>query len=131
MQSIPVDMSRLGTVRCTVGPEPKVTNRETGEIKKNRDGVTVYTVGVVVRQQDSRRADTIEIQVPGEPAGIEEGMPVVVSGLVAFAWTQGTNHGISFRADSITPVPPPNPPAAGPASASAASGRGGKSGGDA
>lgn len=128
MQSIPVDMSRLGSVRCTVGPEPKITNRETGEIKRNRDGVTVYTVGVVVRQVDSRRADTIEIQVPGEPSGIEEGMPLVVTGLVAFAWTQGTSHGISFRADSIAPAPPPNPPAAVPVPAS---GRGGKSSGEA
>ncbi|WP_395294739.1 hypothetical protein ACF9IK_15175 [Kitasatospora hibisci] len=111
MQSIPVDGTRLGTMTCIVAPEARVANRETGEVRKDRDGQTVYTVGVAVRQ-DGRRASIIEISVSGEPAGVVEGVQVHVTGLTAFSWAMGDRHGLSFRADSITPAPAPAAPAA-------------------
>jgi hypothetical protein len=125
MQSIPVDVSRLGTLRCVVAPEAK-TNFETGEIRVSRDGVAQWTVGVSVRQLDSRRTSIIEITVPGEPVGVEEGAPVVVAGLVAFVWEQGGRHGTSFRADSITPTANPG---AAPRASAVQDTKGGKSGG--
>lgn len=103
MQSIPVDTTRLGVLRCAIPPEAKISNTETGEVKKDRDGNTVYTVAVTVRQ-DGRRISVIEIAVSGEPKGVEEGQIVKVTGLTAFAWSMGDRHGISFRADAITPV---------------------------
>ncbi|MGC0311957.1 hypothetical protein [Kitasatospora acidiphila] len=109
MQSIPVDITRLGTMTCIVAPEVRLANRETGEVKTNREGVPVYTVGVAVRQE-GRRASIIEISVTGEPVGVAEGVRVNVSGLVAFSWAMGDRHGMSFRADSITPAPPATPP---------------------
>ncbi|TQF05414.1 hypothetical protein E6W39_28240 [Kitasatospora acidiphila] len=110
MQSIPVDITRLGTMTCIVAPEVRLANRETGEVKTNREGVPVYTVGVAVRQE-GRRASIIEISVNGEPVGVAEGVRVTVTGLVAFSWAMGDRHGMSFRADSITPAPPVTPPA--------------------
>ncbi|MCC9310717.1 hypothetical protein LN042_27215 [Kitasatospora sp. RB6PN24] len=110
MQSIPVDITRLGTMTCIVAPEVRMANRETGEVKTNREGVPVYTVGVAVRQE-GRRASIIEISVNGEPAGVAEGVRVTVTGLMAFSWAMGDRHGMSFRADSITPAPPVTPPA--------------------
>ncbi|WP_217574495.1 hypothetical protein [Streptomyces sp. GbtcB7] len=104
MQSIPVDTARLGVLRCAITPEAKISNFETQEVKKDRDGNTVYTVAVTVRQ-DGRRISVIEIAVAGEPKGIEEGQVLKVTGLTAFAWAMGDRHGISFRADAITPVP--------------------------
>lgn len=104
MQSIPVDTNRLGTLLCVVAPEPKLLSRETGEVKTDRDGATVWTVGVSVRQQGTRRASVIEIAVSGEPAGIVEGVRLVAHGLVAFTWEQNGRHGTSFRADSIAPA---------------------------
>ena len=104
MQSIPVDTARLGVLRCAITPEAKISNVETQEVKKDRDGNTVYTVAVTVRQ-DGRRISVIEIAVAGEPKGIEEGQILKVTGLTAFAWAMGDRHGISFRADAITPVP--------------------------
>ncbi|MEO3751757.1 hypothetical protein [Streptomyces sp. B6B3] len=106
MQSIPVDISRLGVLRCAVAPEVKISNFETQEVKKDRDGNTVYTVAVMVRQE-GRRVSVIEIAVPGEPKGVVEGAEVKVTGLEAFAWAMGERHGISFRAAAITPVHPP------------------------
>lgn len=110
MQSIPVDGTRLGTMTCIVAPEVRIANRETGEVRKDRDGQTVYTVGVAVRQ-DGRRASIIEISVSGEPVGVVEGVRVHVTGLTAFSWAMGDRHGLSFRADAITPVPAPAPAA--------------------
>jgi hypothetical protein len=103
MQSIPVDTSRLGVLRCAVAPEAKIANFETQEVKKDRDGTTIYTVAVMVRQ-DGRRVSVIEIAVPGEPKGVVEGAEVKITGLEAFAWTMGDRHGISYRAAAITPV---------------------------
>ncbi|MYV98347.1 hypothetical protein GT354_08655 [Streptomyces sp. SID3343] len=115
MQSIPVDINRLGTLMCVVAPEPKLVNRDTGELKVDRDGVTVWTVGVSVRQRDTRRTSVIEIAVSGEPSGIAEGVRVIAHDLVAFAWEQGGRHGTSFRAASITPAGTPGPAAERPA----------------
>lgn len=81
----------------------KISNSETQEVKKDRDGNPLYTVAVTVRQ-DRRRISVIEIAVCGEPTGIEEGQVVKVTGLVAFMSSMGDRHGVSFRADAITPV---------------------------
>lgn len=118
MKSIPVDTSRLGVLRCAVEPEAKVSNFETKEVKKDRDGNTIYSVGVTVRQE-GRRVSVIEISVTGEPKGVTEGVEVRVTGLEAFSWSMGDRHGISFRAAAITPVPA----AGGPGTA--ATGKGG------
>ncbi|GGN32973.1 SCO3933 family regulatory protein [Streptomyces fuscichromogenes] len=103
MQSIPVDTTRLGVLRCAIAPEAKITNTETQEVKRDRDGNPVWTVAVTVRQ-DGRRISVIEIAVSGQPRGIEEGQILKVTGLTAFMWSMGDRHGVSFRADAITPV---------------------------
>ncbi|WP_217549058.1 hypothetical protein [Streptomyces sp. GbtcB6] len=103
MQSIPVDTARLGVLRCAIAPEAKITNTETQEVKRDRDGNPVWTVAVTVRQ-DGRRISVIEIAVSGQPRGIEEGQILKVTGLTAFMWSMGDRHGVSFRADTITPA---------------------------
>lgn len=118
MQTIPVDVGRLGAVLCVVPPEPKV-HRETGEIRKDREGNPVWIVGVAVRQQGNRRMDAIEVAVPGQPQGIAEGMRVTVVDLVAIAWEIDGRSGTSFRASEIRPE--------SPAPASSAAPRGAKS----
>jgi hypothetical protein len=105
MQSIPVDTTRLGVLRCAVAPEAKISNFETQEVKKDKEGNTVYTVGVMVRQE-GRRVSVIEVAVTGEPRGVTEGTEVRITGLEAFAWSMGDRHGISYRAAAITPTPP-------------------------
>ncbi|WP_405948338.1 hypothetical protein OG588_18985 [Streptomyces prunicolor] len=102
MQTIPVDVRRLGALMCVVPPEPRV-NQETGEVRKDRDGNVIYVVGVSVRQRDNRRADVIEVAVPNEPHGIAEGTRVSIIDLVAVAWEIEGRKGTSFRASAITP----------------------------
>lgn len=89
MQSIPVDTSLLGVLRCAVEPEPKITDFETKQVKKDRDGNAIYTVGVTVRQEE-RRVSVIEIAVPGEPKGVVEGTEVRVTGMEAAAVPMGS-----------------------------------------
>ncbi|WP_367138169.1 MULTISPECIES: SCO3933 family regulatory protein [Streptomyces] len=115
MQSIPVDTTRLGVLRCAVAPEPKTTGlNENKEVKRDREGNTIWTVGVMVRQ-DGRRVSVIEVAVAGEPKGIAEGVEVRLTGLEAFAWAMGDRHGISFRANAITPAPTTTAAASAPA----------------
>lgn len=132
LQSIPVDVSRLGAIRCVVEAEAK-SDYETGEIKKNRDGAVIWTVGVSVRQADSRRTSVIEIAVPGEPVGLVEGAPVAVVGLVALPWERGGRSGVSYRADTITPASDagPAPRTSAPVASAVRDVRGKSSGGDA
>ncbi|WP_078854505.1 hypothetical protein [Streptomyces sp. NRRL F-5135] len=125
MQTIPVDVARLGSLMVVVPPEPRV-NPETGEIRKDRDGNDVYVVGVSVRQRQNRRADVIEVAVPGEPAGLTEGMRVHVNDLVAVSWEIGDRHGTSFRASGVVPAGP----VAAPAPSGGSSSRGKSAGGD-
>jgi hypothetical protein len=112
MQSIPVDTTRLGVLRCAVQPEVKISNFETQEVTKDKDGNTIYAVGVMARQ-DGRRVSVIEIAVTGEPKGVTEVTQVRVTGLEDFAWSMGDRYGISFWAAAITPALPhsPNRPA--------------------
>ncbi|WP_255952214.1 SCO3933 family regulatory protein [Streptomyces odontomachi] len=100
MQSIPVDVARLGIVMCVVPPEPRV-NRDTGEVRKDREGNPTWTVGLAVRQKDGRRADVIDVTVSGEPAVISEGARVDVVDLVATSWEIDGRKGTSFRAAAV------------------------------
>ncbi len=105
MQNMPIDVARLGTCMCVVPPEPRI-NPETDEPRKDREGRILYVVGVSVRQRDRRRADVIDVVVPGEPRGVSEGVPVLLGDLVATAWEIDGRKGVSFRVSSITPTGP-------------------------
>lgn len=95
-------------VICSELPTPRVRDRETGEVRKDRDGRTQFSVGVCVIQE--RDSDVIAVTVAGEPAGLLRGMLVAVRGLVATPWEQRDErsgqlrHGVAFRAESITPA---------------------------
>jgi hypothetical protein len=115
LQRIPVDLSGCLTI-CSELPVPRLRDRESGEVRKDRDGRTLFSVGVCVIQE--RDSDVVSVTVVGEPAGLERGAPVVVRNLVASPWEQRDDrtgqlrHGVAFRAESIVPA---GAPVAGPA----------------
>ncbi|WP_431776527.1 hypothetical protein [Streptomyces cucumeris] len=86
----------------------------TGQVRTDREGRRLNVVGVSVRQPDTRRADVIEIAVPGEPPAVAEGMRIAIDGLVAVSWVIGDRHGTSFRATAITPADGSRSAPAGP-----------------
>jgi len=99
---IPVDVARLGTPVCLIGPEPK-TDFETGEVKTDRDGKRLWVVGVSLREPGSRRAVAVDVTTAEEPRGVTEGSPVRLVGLVASQWEQNGRAGIAWKADLVLP----------------------------
>jgi hypothetical protein len=102
---IPIDTTRLTFVVVTA-PRPRLVSQETGEVKTDKSGRTVYTVGLSAADPTGR-VELVNISVSGEPA-INVGEVVEPSGLVGFAWEQTRDGrvrwGIAYRADSIRPA---------------------------
>jgi hypothetical protein len=102
---IPVDTRAL-TFVCVAPPRPKITNQETGEVKVDREGRTVYLVGLSVVNQ-AGRVDLVTVNVPGDP-GVQVGQIVTVPDLLARPWQQviggEQRHGIMFAASAVVPV---------------------------
>ena len=100
---IPIDISRLTFVVVTA-PRPRLVSQATGEIKTDKSGRTVYTVGLSAAD-NTGRVELVNVSVSGEPA-VVIGEVVQPTGLVGFAWEQVRDGqlrwGIAYRADSIT-----------------------------
>jgi len=112
LRNIPVDLSKLSGLLCTSAPEVRA-DINTGEVRTDRTtGKPLFLVGVLVKVEGERRAYVLDVQVPGEPAGLVEGQPVTVEGLEAAPWERDGRSGVVYRATAIKPE--------GPASASSA-----------
>ncbi|SFD78428.1 hypothetical protein SAMN05421773_13030 [Streptomyces aidingensis] len=68
-------------------------------------GKTVYQVGLCLMAGTS--ADVVTVSVPGEPSGVNIGVPVQVRDLVATPWENEGRHGVAFRASEIRPLTAP------------------------
>jgi hypothetical protein len=122
MRNIPVDVSAL-TFVCVSAPRPKLVSQETGEVKVDRDGNTVFTIGLSVADAMGR-VELLNVAVPGDQ-NTTIGQIVTPVGLVAFPWEQVINGqkrwGIAYRANKITPAAAAAPSAqSAPATADAA-----------
>jgi hypothetical protein len=128
LRNIPVDPSRLTGPLCTSAPEVRA-DLVTGEARTDRtSGLPLYLVGVLVKVMGERKAYVLDVQVPGEPAGLVEGEPVPVEGLEAAPWERDGRSGVTYRASAIRPGPDVAVSAASdgpvsPVAAGAASGR--------
>lgn len=106
MAVLPIDTAKFTGIICAVAPAPRVANRETGQLRVDREtGQTVYQVGLCLMAGTS--ADVVNVSVPGEPAGVQIGIPVQVRDLVAIPWENDGRHGIAFRAAEIRPLTAP------------------------
>ena len=104
---IPVDAARL-TFVCVTDPRPRLVSQDTGELKPDRNGQTVYQVGLAAADASSR-VELVNVSVSGEPQ-IRIGQVAAVAALVGFVWEQTRNGeargGIAYRADAITATRP-------------------------
>ncbi|MGW0882901.1 hypothetical protein [Streptomyces sp. NPDC002671] len=127
MDNKPIDVARLGAIRCVIAPEPRTTPE--GETRRDREGNPLWITGLSVRQAEGRRTDVVHVVTSGQPQGLTEGSEVRVTNLWANDWAVDGRSGTTYRADAITPVsgsggaPASTAPAAGP--------RGKSAGGDA
>jgi hypothetical protein len=100
LRTIRVETS-AATILLTEAPEPKVRDRQTGEVAK--DAVS----GEALMDGES---SLIKVTVPesGVSEGLVLGSPVSLPGLVARPWESVFNgqqrHGIAFRAAAVTPA---------------------------
>ncbi|MEV4003011.1 hypothetical protein [Actinomadura sp. NPDC049753] len=105
MRNIPVDVSAL-TFVCVSPPRPKLVNQDTGEVKTDRNGQTVFTVGLSAADSMGR-VDLLQVAVTGDQS-ITLGEVVTPVGLVAFPWEAvlggEKRWGVAYRADRIVPV---------------------------
>lgn len=103
MRNIPVDTTALSFV-CVSAPRPKLVNQDTGEVKVDKQGQTVFQVGLSAANETGR-VELINVAISGDPA-VQVGQIVTPVRLTAFPWEQTRNgvtrSGIAYRADSIT-----------------------------
>jgi hypothetical protein len=119
LRNIPVDLSKLSGLLCTSAPEVRA-DINTGEVRTDRaSGLPLFLVGVLVKVEGERRAYVLDVQVPGEPAGLVEGQPVTVEGLEAAPWERDGRSGVVYRAKAVRPGPAA--PAASPVASTSGS----------
>ena len=116
MRNIPVDLSKL-TFVCVSPPRPRLLNQDTGEVKVDKDGRTVYQVGLSAADE-SGRVELVNVSLSNDP-DVSIGQIVVPVGLVGFPWEQTRNgqtrSGVAYRAEQIVPAAPVAVPSAGQA----------------
>lgn len=104
MKFIPVKDSGL-EFTAAGAPTPRIKDRDTGELRKDSEGRTLYQVTVLAGQSGGD-GELIKITVAGKPEGIRRGVPITVTGLIAIPWAQLRNgvlySGVAYRAESIT-----------------------------
>lgn len=106
MASLPIDTSKFTGIFCAVPPAPRVANRETGQVRVDREtGQTVFQVGLCL--MSGATAEVVNVSVAGEPRGVQLGMPVQVRDLMATPWENDGRHGVAFRAAEIKPLSAP------------------------
>ncbi|MCG3040991.1 hypothetical protein L7D48_10520 [Streptomyces sp. S1A] len=107
MRTIRVETS-TATILLTEAPEPKVRDRQTGEVAKDAvSGETLMTIGVVYIDEGESALIRVTVPESGVAEGLTLGAPVSLPGLVAKPWENVFNgqqrHGIAYRAAAVTP----------------------------
>ncbi|MFF5265437.1 hypothetical protein ACFY4C_41700 [Actinomadura viridis] len=122
MRNIPVDVSNL-TFVCVSPPRPKLVDQDTGEVKVDRNGQAVFTVGLSAADPMGR-VELLNVAVSGDQ-DVTLGQIVTPVALTAFPWEQFRNGekrwGIAYRAERIVLAAPAAVPSSGPAPVSSAS----------
>ncbi|KUJ37306.1 hypothetical protein ACZ90_70365 [Streptomyces albus subsp. albus] len=108
MRSIRVETSGA-TILLTEAPEPKVKDRQTGEIAKDaQSGEALMKLGVVYIEGGESSLVQVTVPESGVTDGLVLGSPVTLIGLVARPWESVFNgqqrHGIAYRAEAIAPA---------------------------
>jgi hypothetical protein len=108
LRTIRVETS-AATILLTEAPEPKVRDRQSGEIAKDAvSGEALMTIGVVYIEEGESSLIKVTVPESGVSEGLVLGGPVSLPGLVARPWESVFNgqqrHGIAFRAAAVTPA---------------------------
>lgn len=106
MKAIPIDTARL-RFTCVKTPKPRLVNQETGELKVDKQGNTVFETTFTVEDANDR-IELIKIATSGDPR-IRPGQETHPQDLIGYVWEITQNGqprwGISFRATALLPAP--------------------------
>ena len=99
MKRIYVDVNAYPVINCSL-PATPVLDHKTKQHKADANGEPLYSVELVAYGDEG--AEVFAVKFPGSPpAGLRQGMPVKVSGLVASPWEIDGRHGMSFTAEKV------------------------------
>lgn len=90
------------------------TNFETKEQKTDANGVPMWTVNLILRQEDSRKSETLAVNIPSpEDPSKSFGIfaPVALKGLRVMTGTNDGKIWISFAADKVVALDSAKPAA--------------------
>ena len=98
---LPIDTSSVSFIDV-MPPEP-VLDRQTKQQKADANGEPLYSIELVcIGAEDD---EILSVKFPGTPpAGIRQGMPVKVTGLMVTDWAIGDRDGLAFRAARVEPL---------------------------
>jgi hypothetical protein len=100
---LPVDTSAIAFL-CALEPEP-LLDFETKRPRADENGEPLFVVQLIALTEGA--AEILAVKVPGIPsAGIRQGHPVKVTGLVAQPWTMADRSGVAFRAAKVESAVP-------------------------
>ncbi|MFD9950740.1 hypothetical protein ACFWYW_58635 [Nonomuraea sp. NPDC059023] len=99
---IPVDTSKL-VITCVKAAKPRLLNKDTGEIKTDKNGQTVFEVMVSV-EDEFGRIELVKIGIAGEPP-VAAGQRLNPVGLLGYVWEIAGRWGIAYRASALLPAP--------------------------
>ena len=98
---LPIDASGL-TFIDVIPPEP-VLDPQTNQQKADASGEPLYSIELVCIGAEGD--EIVSVTFPGiPPAGIRQGMPVKVTGLMVTDWAIGDRDGLAFRAARVEPL---------------------------
>ena len=84
---------------------PSGPDFETRRPRADENGEPLYVIQLIALAEGA--AEILAVKVPGLPsAGIRQGHPVKMDGLVAQPWTMNERSGVAFRAARVEPAVP-------------------------
>lgn len=106
MRSIPVDINTFMTnIRGVSGIDP-VTDFDTGEHKRDKEGVKRWKLEVLYREPRMSKSEVVQVAFSAHDEPDVNGGELVITGLVGRPWSNsndyGHSSGVSLQADSVT-----------------------------
>jgi hypothetical protein len=97
---LPIDTSALSFIDV-MPPEP-VLDRLTKQPKADANGEPLHSIELLVIGEEG--GEVLPVKFAGTaPAGIRQGLPVKVTGLMVTDWSIGDRFGLTFRAAKVEP----------------------------